>query len=277
MGIFAKLTTDGIKKTEDNVGGAFGVRDTDLNIFDIKAMYAGKSDGGAMSVTGIFVDEAGKEYTETFWVTNKQGENFYFTKDGKGEKTQEKSFLPGFNIVNDICMIVTDKPLFEQNDEEKVVKIYDYDAKAQVPKSVPMLVDLLGGKVALAIYKNVENKNKKNDAGDYEPTAEERETNTTEKAFFPVFRTTVRETEVAMLNGGEVSDDKILTNTKEDAAVFWPAWLEKHKGKVKDKRKIKDGSAGQSGKPGGKPLGGPPVSGANPNAGGERKSLFNKS
>lgn len=276
-GIFSKLKTDGIKKTEDSLGGGGGyLRETNIDVFEVKAFYAGKSDGGAQSVTGVFIDEAGKEYTETFWVTKTTGENYFYVKDKQGNPTQEKSFLPGFNIVNDICMITTDAPLDEQDDEEKVVNVYDYDAKKQVPKAVPMLTGVIGKRVALAIYKNTENINKKNAQGAYEPTAEEKQTNTVEKAFYPDFKTTVREAEVAMENGGEVKDDMILTNAKENAAVFWDAWLEKHKGKVKDKRKIKDGAAGTAGKPGGKPLGGAPVSGPNPNGGSERKSLFNK-
>lgn len=251
------------------------MRPTDISIFEVKSFYAGKSDSGAQSVTGVFIDEAGKEYTETYWVTNREGENFFYVKDKSGAKTQEKSFLPGFNIVNDICMITTDAPLDEQDDEEKVVNIYDYDAKKQMPKAVPMLTGVIGKRVALAIYKNLENKNAKDSQGVYQPTAEERETNTTEKAFYPDFKTTVREAEVAMENGGEVKDDVIYTNAKENAAVFWDAWLEKHKDKVKDKRKIKDGSAGTAGKPGSRPAGAPPASGGS-NGGSERKSLFKK-
>jgi hypothetical protein len=279
MGIFAKLSTDGVAKSEDNLGTGGGyIIDTDIQIYTIKALYAGKStSSNAMSVTGIFVNkETGKEYRETFWVTSGTGDNFYYSKDKDGKPTDKKSFLPGFNVVNDICMITTDKPLNEQTDEEKVVKVYDADAKGEVPKSVPMLTETLGKDVALAIYQNLENKSVKNAAGAYEPVAEERKTNTVEKAMFPVFKTTVRETEVALENGGSVKDDTIVDAQGNDVAVFWDAWIEAHKGKIKDKRKIKDGAAGTAGKPGGKPLGGPPASGANPNAGSERKSLFNK-
>lgn len=279
MGLFGNLSTDNLEKQEDRVGGGGWTRETDIYTFEIKAAYAGKStSSNARSVTFIFVDDAGKEYRETFWVTNGQGENFFHPKDKSGKKdTTKKNPLPGFNIVNDICMIATDKPLSEQTDEEKTFKIWDNDAKQELPKAVPMLVELLGQKVSLAIYKVVENKTKKNDStGDYEPIAEERELNTTEKAFFPQFRCTVREAEVALENGATVGDDAILDKSGDSVAVFWDAWLDKHKGKLKDKRSIKDGSAGQSGRPGGGGSKAPPASGGGNAGGGERKSLFNK-
>lgn len=279
MGLFGNLSTDNLEKQEDRVGGGSWTRETDIYNLTVKAAYAGKStSSNAQSVTFIFEDEAGKEYRETFWVTNGQGEHYFHPKkDGKPDTTQ-KNPLPGFNIVNDICMVITDKPLSQQNDEEKTFKIWDADAKAELPKAVPMLVELLGGKVSLAIYKVLENKTKKNDStGKYDPIADERELNTTEKVFFPQYRCTVREAEVAMENGGEVRDDGIYSKAGENVGVFWDSWLTAHKGKVKDKRTIKDGSGGQSGRPGGNKA--PPASGGSNNSGntgGERKSLFNR-
>jgi hypothetical protein len=280
MAIFGNLSTEGLAKTEDRVGGGNGwIRDTDITIFTIKALYAGKSSSSnAQSVTFIGVDEAGKEYRETFWITSGAGLNYYMAKDRNGKETGEKNSLPGFSIVNDICMIATDKPLDQQQDEEKVVKVYDADAKQEMPKAVPMLVECIGKKVALAIYRQLENKSKKSEStGKYEPIADEREINLAEKALFPTFRTTVREAEVALTNGGSVSnDDKIVNAQGEDVAVFWDSWLEAHKGKVRDKRTIKDGAGGTAGRPGARAAGAPPASGSAANGGTERKSLFSK-
>jgi len=278
MGLFNNLSTDNLEKQEDRVGGGSWTRDTDIYTMTIKAAYAGKStSSNAQSVTFIFTDKDNKEYRETFWITDGQGKNYYHPKDKSGKKDETKrNALPGFNIVNDICIICTDKPLSEQADEEKTFKVYDPDAKQELPKAVPMLVELLGKEVALAIYKITENKTKKNDStGQYEPIAEEREVNNTEKALFPNYRCTVREAEVALENGATVTDDAIVNKQGENVAVFWDSWITQHQGKVKDKRTIKDGAGGQSGRPGGNKA--PPASGnSGNNGGGERKSLFNK-
>jgi hypothetical protein len=278
MGIFGGLSTDNMEKQEDRVGGGSWTRESDIYPMTIKAAYAGKStSSNAQSVNFIFVDKENKEYRETFWVTDGQGRNYFHPKkQGSQERDQTKrNPLPGFNIVNDICMIATDKPLSQQTDEEKVFKVWDADAKAELPKAVPMLVDLLGKQVALAIYKIVENKTKKSDSsGQYEAIADEREVNQTEKALFPQFRCTVREAEVALENNGSVTDDAILNQSGENVGVFWDSWLEAHKGKVRDKRTIKDGAAGQSGRPGQNKA--PTAQNGGGNNGGERKSLFNK-
>ena len=277
MGLFGNLSTDGLEKQEDRVGGGNGwLRDTDIYTFTIKAAFAGKSSSSnAQSVTFIGVDADGKEYRETFWITNGKGENFFMAKDKDGKETGKRNPLPGFSIVNDICMIATDKPLNQQTDEEKVFKVYDADAKGEVPKAVPMLVELLGKEVSLAIYRVKENKQAKGSDGKYTAIADEREVNITEKALFPTFKCTVREAEVALENNGKVEGDTIVTASGENVGVFWPTWLEAHQGKVRDKRSIKDGEGGQSGRPGGS-RGAPPASGGAGNAGGERKSLFNK-
>ncbi|WP_290870406.1 hypothetical protein [Aquabacterium sp.] len=279
MGIFSGLSTEGLEKNEDRVGGGSWVRDTDIVEFTIKALYAGKStSSNAQSVTFIGVDADGKEYRETFWITSGAGLNYYMAKDKDKKETGKRNPLPGFAIVNDICMVASDKPLNEQDTEEKTFKVYDPDAKQELPKAVPMLVECIGKKVALAIYRVKENKTQKNQTtGAYEAIAEEREVNVAEKAMFPQFRCTVREAEQALENGGSVaaSGDAILNAQGEDVAVFWPTWLEAHKGKIRDKRTIKDGAGGQQGRPG-RSAGAPPSSSGGNNAGGERKSLFNK-
>lgn len=240
--MFNNLTDQGLEKAEDRLGGGFSVRETDIYTFKIKAAYAGKSQSGAMNVSIIATDSQG-EYRETIYITNKKGENF-FVKDGK------KVPLPGFTIINDLCLIATGEPLSEQETEDKVINLYDYDAKKEVPTSVPMIMALVGAEVSLSVQKNLEDKNAKNDAGEYIPTGETRETNTIGK----VFHTETKMTVVEALEGAE-------------EAKFWDAWLEKNKGKVFDRTKKDTG--------GGKPAGARPA----PTAGAKessRPSLFGK-
>jgi hypothetical protein len=190
MSRFGNLNTDGLEESEDRLGG-FSVFESDIYTGVIKVAYAGQSAEGAQNVT-LILDFGGREYRETVYVTNKKGENWFVPKDKDGKeikdadgKKPKRMPLPGFTTIDDICLIASDKPLAEQTDEEKMVKIYDYDLKKEVPKSVPVLTDLTGQKVSLAISKVIRNKAKKGSDGKYNDIAETREENAIEKAFDP--------------------------------------------------------------------------------------------
>ena len=248
MSMFSGLKTDGLEKTEDRLGG-FQIHPTNAYLGTIKMAYAGKSAGGAHNIT-VVADIGVGEYSETIYITNKQGENFFLNRQDNTKKVP----LPGFTTINDLCLVTTNKPLSEQDTEEKVVKIYDYDERKELPKSVQMLVDLIGKTAYFGITENTEDKNQKNEStGEYEPTGETRQTNTIDKIFHDPTKMTVVEAE-----------------NEATEAIFFDKWVEKNKGQVKDKRKNK-GGAPQSGRPG-QTGGGAPQSGA----GGAKKtgSLF---
>lgn len=245
MSIFKGLTSEGMEEREDRLGG-FSRLDTDVYTGKIKVMYAGASASGAQNVT-IVADVGGQEYRETVYITNKKGENF-FVKDGK------KVALPGFNIIDDLCQVCTDKTLSEQTTEEKVVKIWDPETRTEQPKAVPVLTEMTGAEILVAIDKVLENKNEKQ-GDEYVATAETRESNTIAHVFHPTLRVTVNEAKK-----GKTGPDNL----------FIDAWTDKNRGKTRDKRSIKDGDAGQNGRPA-KANAGPPQAGAKPAA---RKSLF---
>lgn len=246
--LFGTLSNDGLEQSQDRLGG-YQPLNTDIYTGTIKAAYAGKSDGGAQSVS-LVVSVPGQEYRETVYVTNKLGENFFINQHDKNKKVP----LPGFTTIDDVCLIVTGKPLAEQDTEEKVIKLYDKDAQAELPKAVQMLVELLDKPISLAILKQLENKSVKDTAGVYQPTAETMEKNVIEKVFHPEMKITVAEARAG-----------------KDKAEFWPAWEERNKGKTRDKRKLKEGEAGAPGRPS-KPMG----AAAAPAAAPARKSLFGK-
>lgn len=226
MNLFANLSTDGLEEAEDRLGG-FSVHASDIYEATIKAMYAGKSDGGAMSVTVVASLSGGKEYSETIYITNKKGENYYLNPQNKSKKMP----LPGFTLIEDICLIASGKTLAEQETEEKTVNTYNKDLKKQVPTVVPMLTDCLGGNVSLAILKVLENKNAKDAQNVYQPTAEERESNRIDKVFDTDSKMTVNEARAGL-----------------PEPKFWSGWVEKNKDKVRDERKIKDGQAPTAGR-----------------------------
>lgn len=226
MNLFSNMSTEGLEESEDRLGG-YSIHGSGIYEATIKAMYAGESDGGAVSVTVVLQLPGGKEYNETVYITNKQKQNFFLNKQDKTKKVP----LPGFTLIEDICLIASGKPLSEQATEEKTVNMYNKDLKKQAPTVVPMLVDCIGGALSVAILKVLENKNAKDGAGVYQPTAEERETNRIDKVFDTGSKMTVLEAKSG------------ATESK-----FWDAWSEKNKDKTRDERKIKNGQGAVAGK-----------------------------
>lgn len=247
MGMFSNATTEGLEQTEDRLGG-FTPFDTDAYEAEIKMAFAGKSAGGANNVT-LVADIGGREYRETIYWTNRNGENFYLNKNDQTKKVP----LPGFTTINDICLVTTEKPLSEQETEDKVVKLWNSETKQEEPQSVPMLMALLGQKVTLGIVRETVNVNEKV-GNDYVPTAKTRDQNFIDKVFHNPSNVTVVEARQAVANG------------TEPTSVFYTAWVDKNRGKTRDNTaKSVGGNAGR-------PAGGPPASGS----GAAPKSLFNK-
>lgn len=245
--LFGNLKSDGLEASTDNIGGGNFTRESDIYSGKIKMAYAGAAKSGARFVNLIVDLPDGKEYKETVYVTNKAGENFYLNKSDNSKKVP----LPGFTTLDDICLCATGKPLAEQDAEEKIVKIYDFEAKAELPTSVPVLIELLGQDISLAILKVTENKQAKNASGVYGATTETRDINSIDK----VFNTDTHMTVVEARN-------------KAAAPVFWDSWLERNKGKTRDKTSKVVGTPGAPGAA----RSGPPQAGAAP----VRQSLFGK-
>jgi hypothetical protein len=246
MNKFANLKSDGLEEAQDRLGGSFTF-ETDVYEATIKLAYAGQSAAGALNVT-ISADINGQEFRETIYVTNKQGQNYFLNKQDNTKKVP----LPGFTTVEHLCLIASDKGLADQTMEEKIVKIWDYDEKKEMPKAVDVLVDLIGQKVALGIVKQTVDINEKDSNGDYVPTGKTRDENTIDKVFDIESKLTV----IEAMNGS-------TTGTFQDS------WLTKNRGVTRDKtNKVAAGQSGQQGRPGGSA----PQAGAKP-AG---KSLFGK-
>ena len=244
MSLFKDMKSTGMEAATDRLGG-FQAQETDIYQATIKNLYVTESSKGAMAVTLIADLGGDKEYRETFYISSgrEKGQKNYYEKNGK------KYPLPGFTVVNDLCLIATEKELCELEPEEKVVKIYDPEAKEEVNKSVPVITEALGKKVALGILKQLENKNEKDANDNYVATAETKETNVVDKVFHPDLKVTVSEAR------------------KGEEATFWDAWLKRNQGQTRDRREIKDGESAPKGKPGTPPKAG----GA---AAAPRKSLF---
>lgn len=248
---FGNLKSEGLEESQDRLGGGFAAKESDIYTGNIKAFYAGESAKGAKSVTvilagGQFGDQ---EYRETIYITKQTGENFYLNPQDKSKKIP----LPGFTVIDDMCLATVGKPLSEVDFEEKVMNIWDPEQRKELPKSVPMAVELLGQEVSVAIQKTLENQTEKDAQGNYVPKADgsTREVNNIDKVFNTATKMTVAEA-----RGGATE------------AQFWDKWVERNQGKTRDKT---EKNAGQAGRPN---AGGTPQAGGNAGGAAPRTSLF---
>ena len=218
MGIFDKLknTEVTVEKAKDTLGGSGrGPLDTDIYTCTIKMAYVDYSKGGAMSVNFQLETSEGRKFNSQQWVTSgdaKGNKNYYVDKQGKNQ------FLPGYVLVNDICMLTVEESLEDLEPEEKVIPVFDFQEMKEVPQEKYVLTDLLGQKIDLAVEKQIVDKNVNDGTGRYVPSGETREQNEVVKAFHTEYQVTLGEAEM----GAQEPD-------------FYDRWLEKNKGNVRDK------------------------------------------
>ena len=224
MNIFENLTTEGLEEATDRLGGPT-LFDTDVYTGIVKLAYAGKSAGGAHSLT-VLLDLDGTEYKEVLYVTDKKGNNWFPNKQDPKKKEQ----MMGFIVADDLALLTTGFPLANQTFEDKVVNIYDYEVKREVPTNVPVIVDMIGKEVSVAIERATENKQAKDSSGVYQNTTETRDTNNIMKVYHADTGRTVSEFK------GQVNDP-----------VHRDGWLARFKGKTRNKVKSVEGSSGLPG------------------------------
>lgn len=210
MNMLANLTYDeNISHETDSTGGYF-VFDSDLYAATVKCAYLQKAKSGALGLHLVF-NINDNEYKETLYVSNRNGENFYKDKQGN------KHYLIGFNHADALAAFTCKKPLSALETENKVVKLYNYETKSEVPTEVPMITEMLGKPVKLGIIKKKEFKQAKDSDGNYVDTDETREINNIDKVF-------------------RDSDNKTTAElrAKVGEAEFYKNWLSKWQGVVKD-------------------------------------------
>lgn len=223
MSLLKNLTNDAsIAGEKDNLGGGSNLRDAAIYASKIGMAYLHTSDKGAMALALTFVAEDKKEIRETVYFTSgkdKGCKNTYQDKDGHDQ------YLPGYLLIDSLCLLTVGKNLTDMDHEEKSVKIYDFDAKAELPKSVQVLTELIGQEVHVGLIRMIENKRAKNDAGFYVDTNDQVEKNQIDKFFRAEDKLTVAE---------------IRAGATE--AAFYDAWNEKNKGQVRNKFKAVAGA-----------------------------------
>lgn len=225
MSLLSGLSTDStIADEKDSVGGS-RIRASGLYPLTIALAYLTKSAGGALALNLTMKDDDG-EVRQQVWITNKKGENFYL------DKKQEKQYLPGFNQANSLALLTLGKEISALDTEEKVVNLYNFELKADVPTKVDMVMDLIGQEILVGLLKQTVDKTQKNDAGEYVPTGETREENEVDKFFRASDRMTSSE-----------------IRARAEEAVFATTWETKWKDQVRNKAKGAAAGTGTAGAP----------------------------
>lgn len=219
----------------DTLGG-FRIYESDAYEAVVKMAYLGQAKSGAQFVGLQLTLNGSDEYREDLYFTNKEGENFY-------TKGKEDFILPGFQNLDELCLLTTGVKFEEQETEEKIVKLYDREAKAETNQSVQVLTNVIGQPVIVGIKKETNWKQVLNDqTNKYEDTAEKRDTNQISKFFHADNQATVTEALKELPFG-----------------KFFEEWVNAHKGQTNDKTRGASaptgGGAGKAGRPGAAPAG----------------------
>lgn len=225
MSLLSNLKTDdSIQEETDVLGGGFKPLETDLYDFTVDTAYVGTSQGGAMSLNLTLKTDTNQTVRQTLWMTSgtaKGCKNYY--EDAKGNR----KYLPGFNSANSLCLLTVGKEIGDLDPEEKVINLYDYDAKKELPTKVQMIVELLDQEITAGVIKQIVDKNVKDGNGNYVPSGETREENEIDK----FFRTR---------DGMTVAEIK----AKAEEPVFKNQWVAKNQGVTRNKAKGASGTAG---------------------------------
>lgn len=223
MSLLANLATDeSIANEKDSIGGG-GVLDSGLYPATVSLAYVTKSSGGATGLVLKAKTDQGRDINQTLWMTSgtaKGAKNFY-------EKDGVKNYLPGFIAANALALLTVGKEIGQLDTETKVVNVYSFDAKAEVPTKVEMVMDLVGKDIIIGVIKQTVDKNVKDGNGVYVPSGETREENEIDKFFR--------------------ASDKMTTAEIRAAAndpVFYDTWAGKWTGQVRNKAKGASGTAG---------------------------------
>lgn len=229
MSIFAGIEdTTNLQASGDRLGGAI-VRPSSVYEGTIKMAYIVPAKSGAVGVTLELTLPDGSSYRDTQYVTSgtaKGGKNYY-------EKDGQKIMLPGFETINDLCLLTTNQSLkeLEPSMEEKMIPLWNSDARGEVPTKVPVIMPLIDQKVKFALLHVIENKAALNQStSKYEPTNEKVEKNELVKYFHFDTGLTVTEAQAQKTDG-----------------EFIVAWAGKNEGKVVDKFKPVANSPAQTG------------------------------
>jgi hypothetical protein len=148
----------------------------------VENAYLDKSSGGAMNLNVHLKRKTGgnQVYRHTIYITSgdAKGNKPYYEKNGK------KHPLPGYSLADQISRITAELPISQIAPEKKLVKLWDFDASAEIPREVPVVTEMVNKEILVGLHLVRENK-RSNSNGTWVDTNEAREFNEINKVFFP--------------------------------------------------------------------------------------------
>ena len=228
MNPLGKLAPVGkVTEATDSVGGSF-ILESGVHDMKIDTAYFGESTGGATSVNITFKGN-GNTLRQVIYVTSGRAKG---QKSTYTDRNGEEHYLPGYTTANDICLLAVGKGIGEVDTDEKMVNVYDFSLRKEVPTKVLMIMDLLNQDITLGVIKQTVDTNIKNGEGKYVPSGDTRDENEVDKVFRTSDRMTVLE-----------------VKSKSPIAVFVDAWKEKWDGKTRNRAVGAKASGATSGAP----------------------------
>ena len=230
MSLLANLTADEtIEESGDVIGGGnYGPLESGLYTCAIKLAYLTESTGGAACLNLHLDTDNGREVRQAIYLSSgraKGQKNTYETKDGK------RKYLPGYELAMHLGLLTCGATPDAWEVDNKVVNLWNREAKKEVPTNVDVVTSLTGQPVKAGIMKVIEDKNVQDDSGAYVPSGETRELNEVSKFFRAADNMTVTEIRSQELTEG----------------AFMATWGEKHTGTVRDKStKTSNGPTGSN-------------------------------
>jgi hypothetical protein len=138
---------------ERDVLGGMTVLESGIYKGTVELAYMDESKNGALCVVIHFKTEKGVLIKETTYISNRNKE-FTYNRDGKDHT------LPGYNIMNSFFDAIAgcDLGTAGRGTEKKVINVWDYDAKKELPVNREVFTDILGKELAIGIIKVSEEK-----------------------------------------------------------------------------------------------------------------------
>jgi len=188
---FGKMKYDSKTAVDADTLGGSKFTPLPSNVYDltVKLLYLTQSEKGAWAVNLEATTPDNKTYKESVYISNAAGENEY-----KDSKTGEMKVMSSFLTMNALCLLTDGKAIKSQRMEKKVINVYSYKDKKDIPTEVLMLVDIVGKQFKAGILLREQNKRVKNQENVYVNTADIVSVNVLDKVFR--FRDSCTETEI---------------------------------------------------------------------------------
>lgn len=139
-----------IQNDSDNIPLAGGLFDTGIYsaIIDVAYMITAPQKGTQGVVLHFKIGD--RTFRNTQWICTADGTYTWKSGDRSG-------YWPGFVIVDEICSIVTGQDLENLPEpENKVLSIWNSQAKKEMPTEVPVMMNLQGGMLEVGIHRTME-------------------------------------------------------------------------------------------------------------------------